>query len=382
LTLDPDRFESPLTMTHHLPTLADIANPALTRALQHKLDQKTKPQGSLGRLEGLALQLGQILGTSSPELLAPQMVVFAGDHGLTARGISAFPSDVSWQMVENFLAGGAAVSVLARQHGIALTVVDCGVKHDFLAGLPAGTQRPGLQVRKANGAEQGTADSSQQPAMTEAQCAQALAHGAALVQGLPGNVLLLGEMGIGNTSAASLLLARLAGLDITQCTGAGTGLDAAAVQRKTAVLREVLARHADAQAPLQALAALGGFEIATMVGAVLQAAQERRVVLVDGFIASAAVLVAHALQPLVLQRCVFAHRSGERGHEFMLQHLGVQALLDLGLRLGEGSGAALAWPLLASACAILREMASFESAGVSEKSVADDQAVAMENATP
>ena len=369
-------------MTHQLPTLADIANPALTQALQHKLDQKTKPQGSLGRLEGLALQLGQILGTTSPDLLAPQMVVFAGDHGLTARGISAFPSDVSWQMVENFLAGGAAVSVLARQHGIALTVVDCGVKRDFLAGLPAGTQRPGLQVRKANGAEQGTADSSQQPAMTEAQCAQALAHGAALVQGLPGNVLLLGEMGIGNTSAASLLLARLAGLDITQCTGAGTGLDAAAVQRKTAVLREVLARHADAQAPLQALAALGGFEIATMVGAVLQAAHERRVVLVDGFIASAAVLVAHALQPLVLQRCVFAHRSGERGHEFMLQHLGVQALLDLGLRLGEGSGAALAWPLLASACAILREMASFESAGVSEKSVADAQAVAVENPRP
>jgi nicotinate-nucleotide--dimethylbenzimidazole phosphoribosyltransferase len=237
-------------------------------------------------------------------------------------------------------------------------------------------------VRKATGAEQGTADSSQQPAMTEAQCAQALAHGVALVQGLPGNVLLLGEMGIGNTSAASLLLARLAGLDIAQCTGAGTGLDAAAVQRKTAVLREVLARHAEAQAPMQALAALGGFEIATMVGAVLQAAHERRVVLVDGFIASAAVLVAHALQPLVLQRCVFAHRSGERGHEFMLQYLGVQALLDLGLRLGEGSGAALAWPLLASACAILREMASFESAGVSEKSAADAQAAALENATP
>ena len=374
-------------MTHHLPTLADIANPALTRALQHKLDQKTKPHGSLGRLEGLALQLGQILGTTSPELVAPQMGVFAGDHGLTARGISAFPSDVSWQMVENFLAGGAAVSVLARQHGIALTVVDCGVKHDFLAGLTAGAQRPGLQVRKAAGAELGTADSSQQPAMTEAQCVQALAHGVALVQGLPGNVLLLGEMGIGNTSAASLLLARLAGLDIAQCTGAGTGLDAAAVQRKTAVLREVLARHAEAQAPLPALAALGGFEIATMVGAVLQAAHERRVLLVDGFIASAAVLVAHALQPLVLQRCVFAHRSGERGHEFMLQHLGVQALLDLGLRLGEGSGAALAWPLLASACAILREMASFESAGVSEKSAADADAdaedqVALEDAAP
>jgi len=296
------------------------------------------------------------------------MVVFAGDHGLTARGISAFPSDVSWQMVENFLAGGAAVSVLARQNGISLTVVDCGVNHDFLAGLPAGTQRPGLLVRKVAGGEKGTADSSAQPAMTSAQCQQALQNGQDLVKALPGNALLLGEMGIGNTSAASLLLARLTGLDIEVCTGAGTGLDAPAVQRKTAVLREVLARHAQAKAPLDALAALGGFEIATMVGAVLQAAHERRVVVVDGFIASSAVLVAHAVQPLVLQRCVFAHRSGERGHEFMLQHLGVQALLDLGLRLGEGSGAALAWPILPSACAILREMASFEAAGVAGKS--------------
>jgi nicotinate-nucleotide--dimethylbenzimidazole phosphoribosyltransferase len=174
-------------------------------------------------------------------------------------------------------------------------------------------------------------------------------------------------MGIGNTSAASLLLSRLAALDIAQCTGAGTGLDAPAVQRKTDILREVLARHPDARAPLDVLAAMGGLEIATMVGAVLQAAHERRVVVVDGFIATSAVLVARALQPLVLQRCVFAHRSGERGHEFMLQHLGVQALLDLGLRLGEGSGAALAWPLIQSACAILREMASFESAGVAEK---------------
>ena len=293
------------------------------------------------------------------------MVVFAGDHGLTAQGVSAFPSDVTWQMVENFLAGGAAVSVLARQHGLALTVVDCGVNHDFLAGLPEGSTRLGLLVRKVG---LGTADSSLRSAMTAAQCMQALANGQELVENLPGNVLLLGEMGIGNTSAASLLLSRLAGLDIALCTGAGTGLDATAVQRKTAVLREVLQRHASATAPLDALAALGGFEIATMVGAVLQAAHERRVVVVDGFIASSAVLVAHALQPLVLQRCVFAHRSGERGHEFMLQHLGVQALLDLGLRLGEGSGGALAWPLLQSSCAILREMASFESAGVSEKS--------------
>jgi nicotinate-nucleotide--dimethylbenzimidazole phosphoribosyltransferase len=356
-------------MTTNLPTLANISDAALTLALQNTLDNKTKPQGSLGRLESLALQIGQILGTTRPVLDTPQMVVFAGDHGLTARGISAFPSDVTWQMVENFLAGGAAVSVLSKQNGLALTVVDCGVKHDFLAGLPSAATRAGLQVRKVAGAESGTADSSTGPAMTAAQCAAAVEQGRALVQGLPGNALLLGEMGIGNTSAASLILARLAGLDIAVCTGAGTGLDAPAVQRKTEVLRQVLATHADAQAPLDVLAAMGGFEIATMVGAVLQAAHERRVIVVDGFIASSAVVVANALQPLVLQRCVFAHRSGERGHEFMLQHLGVQALLDLGLRLGEGSGAALAWPLLQSACTILREMASFASAGVSEKSV-------------
>ncbi len=352
-------------MSNHSIQLTDIRNPVLTQSLQHKLDNKTKPLGSLGRLEALALQLGQILDTETPALEQPQMVVFAADHGLAARGVSAFPSDVTWQMADNFLAGGAAVSVLARQHGLALTVVDCGVKHDFLAGLPAGATRPGLQVRKV---AQGTADSSAGPAMTPQQCRQAMDHGRALVQGLPGNTLILGEMGIGNTSAASLLLAKLAGLDIAQCTGAGTGLDSEGVQRKTVVLREVMQRHAHLSDPLDVLAAMGGLEIATMVGAVLQAAQERRVVLVDGFITTSAVLVAHALAPQVLQRCVFAHRSGERGHEFMLQHLGVQALLDLGLRLGEGSGAALAWPLLQSACAVLREMASFESAGVSEKS--------------
>jgi nicotinate-nucleotide--dimethylbenzimidazole phosphoribosyltransferase len=358
-------------MNLQLPQLADIRVPAFTQALQHKVDNKTKPLGSLGRLETLALQVAQILGTDSPVLDQPQMVVFAADHGLVARGVSAFPSDVSWQMVENFLAGGAAVSVFSRLNKIALTVVDCGVAHDFLTGLPAGAQRPGLLVRKVAGGEHGTADSSQHSAMTTSQCQQALQNGMEIVKALPGNALLLGEMGIGNTSAASLLLARLTGLDIEVCTGAGTGLDAPAVQRKAAVLRDVLARHPQATAPLEALTALGGFEIATMVGAVLQAAHERRVVVVDGFIATSAVLVAHALQPLVLQRCVFAHRSGERGHEFMLQHLGVQALLDLGLRLGEGSGGALAWPLLQSACAMLRDMASFESAGVSEKSAAD-----------
>ena len=347
-------------MTFALPPIPDLTDVDLAQRLQHKIDHKTKPLGSLGRLEALALRLGLILGSESPELRAPQMVVFAGDHGLAARGVSAYPSDVTWQMVENFLAGGACVSVLARQHGIALTVVDCGVRHEF-------APRPGLLVRKV---APGTADSAAGPAMSAAQCAQALAHGVELVKALPGNVLLLGEMGIGNTSAASLLLARLARLDIADCTGAGTGLDSVAVARKTNVLREVLLRHPDATPPLDALAAFGGFEIATMAGAVLQAAAERRVIVVDGFIASSAVLVASRLAPQVLQRCVFAHRSGERGHALMLAELQAEPLLDLGLRLGEGSGSALAWPLLESACRMLREMASFEAAGVSEKSPA------------
>jgi nicotinate-nucleotide--dimethylbenzimidazole phosphoribosyltransferase len=349
-------------MSFTVPAIEDITQPELAARLQHRLDNKTKPLGSLGRIEALAQRIGLILGSKTPELKEPQLVVFAGDHGLAVRGVSAYPSDVTWQMVENFLTGGAAVSVLARQHGIGLTVVDCGVRHDF-------APRPGLIIDKV---APGTADALEGPAMSAAQRDQALANGAALVKSLPGNALLLGEMGIGNTSAASLLMSRLAGLDIVDCTGAGTGLDAEAVQRKMAILRQVLSRHADARDPLDALATFGGFEIATMVGAVLQAAAERRVIVVDGFIASAAVLVAAALQSAVLQRCVFAHRSGERGHALMLAHLKAEPLLDLGLRLGEGSGAAMAWPLLVSACAILREMASFESAGVSRNGAAPE----------
>ena len=350
-------------MTAHLPLIADIANPQLTQALQHKLDHKTKPLGSLGRLEQLALRLGQIQGTASPDLQQPQMVVFAGDHGLAARGVSAFPSDVTWQMVENFLAGGAAVSVLARQHGLALTVVDCGVARD-IAPRAAVPGQPQLLVRKVAA---GTQDASIGPAMTPAQCAQALHNGMDVVRGLPGNALLLGEMGIGNTSVASLLLARLCGVSLEDCTGAGTGLDAGGVARKRAVLAQALAANEGAVNPLDALAALGGFEVATLVGAVLQASSERRVIVVDGFITSAAVLVAARLQPHVLQRCVFAHGSAEPGHAHMLAHLQAEPLLDLGLRLGEGSGAALAWPLLQSACAVLAEMASFESAGVDNR---------------
>jgi len=328
--------------------------------VQHLLDRKTKPLGALGRIEALALQIACVLGSDAPQLEQPQLLVCAADHGLSSRGVSAYPREVSWQMVLNMLAGGAAVAVLARQHGLQLTVVDCGVAHDF-------PPQPGLAIAKVAGAEHGTADSSQGPAMSAAQCAQALEQGAALLRGLPGKALLLGEMGIGNSSAAALLMARLTGLPLQHCVGRGTGLDDAGLARKQALLQQALDANSGAREPQQVLAALGGLEIATLAGAVLAAAAERRLILVDGFIATAAVAAAHALAPAVLERCVFAHASAESGHARWLQCLGVQPLLDLGLRLGEGSGAALAWPLLESACRLLNQMASFDAAAVSEK---------------
>ena len=328
------------TAVSTIPTIVDLHDDALSARLQHCIDHKTKPLGALGALEKLALRIGTIVGSDAPQLQQPQMLVCAADHGLAARGVSAYPSDVTWQMVENFLAGGAAVSVLARQHGLALTVVDCGVARE-IAPRPAVVGQPQLLLRKVAA---GTQDASVGPAMSATQCAQAIAIGCDVVRSLPGNALLLGEMGIGNTSVASLLLSRLCGVSLDDCTGAGTGLDVAGVTRKRAVLEQALAANAGAVEPLDALAALGGFEVAALTGAVLQAALERRVIVVDGFITSAAVLVAARLQPHVLQRCVFAHGSAEPGHALMLAQLGAQPLLNLGLRLGEGSGAALAWP--------------------------------------
>lgn len=342
----------------NLPHIADIHDAALAQRLQERLDRKTKPLGSLGRLESLAVQAGLIQQTESPAWRAPQLLVFAGDHGLAARGVSAFPSDVTWQMVENFLAGGAGVSVLARQHGIALTVVDAGVNHVF-------APRAGLLDRKV---AFGTADASVGPAMSEAQCVQAIEAGREVVRSLPGNAVLLGEMGIGNTSSAALLLARLGGEDLARCVGRGAGLDDAGLARKLDVLGGVLQRHHDVESPLAVLAAMGGFEIAMLAGAALQAAAERRTVVVDGFIAGAGVLAATRLVPQLRGYCVLAHRSAEPGHALLIRHLGTEPLLDLGLRLGEASGAALAWPLIESAVRLLDEMASFESAGVSQRS--------------
>jgi len=357
---------SPLSMNtptnFHLPAIEATADAALVARLQHKIDHKTKPLGALGLLESLALQLGLIQRSESPALHAPQMVVFAADHGIAAEGVSAFPQAVTVQMVGNMLAGGAAINVFARQHGFALQVVDAGVAAD----LPA---HPQLQARKI---AYGTRNLCIEPAMTRAQTEAALTAGMQVVQALPGNVVAFGEMGIANTSPAALLLARLGDVSIVEATGRGTGLNDAQLLHKQAVLERALARH-PATEPLDVigeLAALGGLEIAMMVGAMLQAASERRVVLVDGFIAGAAALVALALAPALRGYLVFCHRSAETGHRLLLAQLNAKPLLELDLRLGEGTGALLAWPLLQSATGFLRDMASFESAGVSGKEAA------------
>ena len=342
-----------------LPPIESTANAALHARLRHKIDTKTKPLGALGVLEGLALQLGLVQRSESPALHQPQMVVFAADHGIAAEGVSAYPQSVTAQMVGNMLAGGAAINVFARQHGFALQLVDAGVA----AELPV---HPGLQSRKI---ALGTNNICLEPAMSRAEAQAALKAGMDVVRALPGNVVALGEMGIANTSPAALLLARLTGVGIEDATGRGTGLDDAQLRHKQTVLARALRRHPATQ-PLDAvdeLAALGGFEIAMMAGAMLQAASDRRIVLVDGFIAGAAALVAGALAPNVRDYLVFCHRSAESGHGLLLSHLEARPLLDLGLCLGEGTGALLAWPLVQSAAKFLHEMASFASAGVSEK---------------
>ena len=339
------------------PTIANIENDELRLQLQQIIDLKTKPLGALGRIEALAVQLGMIQGTITPHIEQAQIRVFAADHGLTKHGTSAFPSAVTAQMVHNFLQGGAAINVLARQHNIELKVVDAGVDTDF-------APHPKLLDYKVR---HGSRDALTEPAMTETECLVALENGMKVVKNLAGNLLIVGEMGIGNTSAASLLLARLGDVPLADCIGRGTGLDDAGLEHKTDILTQVLECHQQAQAPFDVLAALGGLEIAMMAGALIQAASERRILLIDGFIASSALLVAERLAPGVAQYAIFAHHSVEPGHAHLLKSLNAEPLLNMGMRLGEGSGAALAYPLLQSACAIINEMASFSDAGISEQ---------------
>lgn len=341
---------------------SEIARPdlALQPALQQRIDQKTKPPGALGRLEALALQIGLIQQTLTPALRQPQLMVFAGDHGAARAGVSAFPQEVTWQMVENFLAGGAAINVFCRLLGLDMSVVDAGVNHDF------GT-RPGLIDAKMG---RGTANYIETAAMNADDADRAMRRGRELAHALAGNgcnVLGFGEMGIGNTAAASLLTHCLTDADLATVTGRGTGLDDAGLARKRGLLEQAVARGGRQREPLAALAEYGGYEIAMMAGAMLGAAERRMLLMIDGFIVTSALLVAHAMNPAILPYCVFAHRSEEPGHAVQLAHLGATPLMELDLRLGEGTGAALAYPLVQAAVAFLNEMASFESAGVSDK---------------
>jgi nicotinate-nucleotide--dimethylbenzimidazole phosphoribosyltransferase len=329
--------------------------------LQHKIDTKTKPLGALGKLEPLALKIGLLQNSLAPTLTRPVILVFAGDHGIVQAGVSPFPQEVTQQMVLNFLAGGAAINVFARQHDIELRVIDAGVAGDF-------APHPDLVNAKIG---RGTVNFLNQAAMTAKQCAAAIAKGKALALAeiaAGSNVLGFGEMGIGNTSSAAALMSVLCNLPVSLCVGRGTGLDDLGLQNKIAVLQQAVQFHAlDSSDPMHVLATFGGFEVAMMTGAMLGAAGKGALLLIDGFIASAALLVAARLDPSILDHCVFTHRSGEAGHNKLLQELGADPLLDLGMRLGEGTGCAMAWPLVQAAVNFVNQMASFESAGVSEK---------------
>jgi nicotinate-nucleotide--dimethylbenzimidazole phosphoribosyltransferase len=296
-------------------------------------------------------------GTPRPQADPARLLIFAADHGLVAEGVSAWPQAVTAQMVGNFLAGGAAANVFARCVGCAVTVVDAGVA----ARLPADPALVRLGIRA------GTRNAAAEDALTLCEAERAVAAGAELaVDAVRGGAraILLGEMGIGNTASATLLAHALAGLDLRRATGPGAGLDAAGVARKRGVLERAAARRPGPLAPIEGLAAFGGLKIAAMAGALIGAASAGAVCVVDGFIAGAAALAALRARPEAATHAVFAHRSAEPGHAGMLAALGAQPLLDLDMRLGEGTGALLALPLMRAACAMLGEMATFEGAGV------------------
>jgi nicotinate-nucleotide--dimethylbenzimidazole phosphoribosyltransferase len=334
-----------------------IPDQSFTQELQQKIDTKTKPLGALGQLEQLALQIGLVQQSLRPELLKPHLIVFAASHGIAREGVSAYPPEVTYQMVLNFLQGGAAINVFTRQHGIQLCLVDAGVDHEF-------EENAELIQAKVN---DGTKSFLREAAMTEAECRQCLHKGQELVREIKEgcNVIGFGEMGIGNTSSASLLMSKLLQLPLESCTGRGTGVSDVQYLKKLATLQQSLDFHSTVkEEPLRVLQTFGGFEIAMMCGAMLQAAAEGMLVLVDGFIASAAFLCAYKIDPAIRHYAVFCHQSDEQGHVLLLQQLEAKPLLKLNMRLGEGTGCALAYPLLQSAVAFLNEMASFESAGV------------------
>ena len=325
-------------------SIEPIANPELERTIRTRLDSLTKPPGSLGRLESLALQVGLIQQTAMPSIGRKAIAIFCADHGIVEEGVSPYPSEVTGQMVANFRAGGAAITVLCRQFGIEPVIVDMGV----------GDPTKNFAREEAS-------------SWTRAQAEDAIATGVRHADSA--DLMGAGEMGIGNsTSAAAALFSAFSGLDPQETTGRGTGLDDAGVIRKIEVIRRALDLHKpDPADPIGVLAALGGFEIAAIAGLILGAAQRRRVVVLDGFISCAGALVARALAPSSLDYAVFSHRSAERGHRKMLEFLDAQPLFDLDMRLGEGTGAALGINLVEASVKLYREMATFESAGVANR---------------
>jgi nicotinate-nucleotide--dimethylbenzimidazole phosphoribosyltransferase len=331
------------------------ADPSFETVLKAAIDSKTKPVGALGRIEELAAQIARTQRSLTPAMEVCRLAIFAADHGIAAEGVSAYPQAVTRQMVANFLAGGAAANVFARSVGVDVTVVDAGV-----AGGPV--DHPDLIARRIG---DGTANSAAGPAMTVGDCDRALAAGRVIGAEGAADAMAFGEMGIANTSSAALVAAKLTGRAVADFVGRGTGVDDAGLAHKTAVLTQAAARTGAQLDGRAALTEYGGYEIAMMAGAMTGAAHARRIVIVDGFIATAAAAAALALDPAIRPALVFAHRSHEAGHGALLDALDARPLLALDLRLGEGTGALLAWPLLRAAAAMLRDMASFESAGVS-----------------
>lgn len=335
-----------------------IFNNKLEAILQNKINTKTKPIGALGTLETIALQIGMIQNTDQPSLKNPTIVVFAGDHGIAKKGeVNPYPQEVTAQMVYNFLNQGAAINVFCKQNNIDLKIVDAGVNHDF--GVT-----PGLIDAKIGF---GTKNYQDKPAMNIEQCSLAIQKGADIIidtHTTGCNSIGFGEMGIGNTSAASLLMSYFTKIPMAECVGSGTGLDTSAIKIKQQILSEVYQKYTPSS-PLEALAIFGGFEIAMIVGAILKAAELKMTIMIDGFIVTAAFLAAYDIHSEVLDYCTFTHTSGEQGHEKMLEFLQKEPILNLGMRLGEGTGTAVAYPIIKSAVAFLNTMASFESAGVS-----------------
>jgi len=330
-------------------------------AIQAAIDQKTKPLGALGLLESVAFQLCHAQQTLKPTLQKPAMLVFAGDHGLASEGISAYPSEVTRQMVLNFLAGGAAINVFCRQHQIELTIVDTGI----LLPVPA---HPMLQTQRLGS---GTQNLLHGPAMTREQLHLGLEAGANLAQekiSKGSNFLMFGEMGIGNTAVASLLMSCFLHFPLEDCVGAGTGLNASGIEHKLKVLKKVREAFSEKMNPHEILCQFGGFEIVQMAGAMIEAGRQGCLFMVDGFIAGAAFLAAKAIEPKTSHLAIFAHQSAEAGHQRMLAALEAKPLISMGLRLGEGTGCALAFPLVQSAAAMMAEMATFQQANVSSSS--------------